>query len=169
MVRVKMSSSCQACSWVPGAPPPSAPCPEETTGRAWYDHVTIRASDGDSAPLCPKDWILLYNKCYYISTTTTNQPERNCVSRNSLLASVPQRLSDLRRVVTLIGWEFWVRIQKPDISWSSEILQGRWPDGSTEDIVGGVGSCVKLGQHLKMENCYLELRYICERDAAGDL
>lgn len=159
-----------------GSPPTSDPCPVEPTegvrqtGRQEEETSIVMisyGSDEDPSHLCPSDWVYIYQKCYYFSSRKMSQTEsdQNCTAYGSKLASVPETLISLRRIITRLGQEFWVRIQKPDSSWSPDTQKGKWPDGSMEDIiVGGAGSCVKLGQHLKMENCYSELPWICERD-----
>ncbi|XP_077330743.1 killer cell lectin-like receptor subfamily B member 1A [Lithobates pipiens] len=166
---------------VAGSPPTSDPCPVEPTeggrqtGRQEEETSISMTSHGswgtyeDPSHLCPPNWVYIYQKCYYFSSRKMSQAESDqiCTTYDSKLASVPKTLISLRRIITRLGQEFWVRIQKPDSSWSPETQKRKWPDGSMEDIiVGGAGSCVKLGQHLKMENCYSELPWICERDMA---
>ncbi|XP_073469183.1 uncharacterized protein [Aquarana catesbeiana] len=128
------------------------------------EEIWMNNLNPDSFHLCPPDWFYIYKKCYYFSETKKSYKEKN--SFGCRLASIPNTLIFLRRLIAVMDQEFWVGVDTMDQHQSSETKMGRWRDGSMEELLEGVGSCIKLGRHLKLENCFLELRWICEKDAA---
>ncbi|XP_077323204.1 uncharacterized protein LOC143956907 isoform X2 [Lithobates pipiens] len=112
---------------------------------------------------CPTFWIGINDKCYFFSEE--KKPRKNvdedCTNRNSRLAQVKEET--IQALVTLTGQAFWVGITYYN-SYGG-VWTGGWADGSMVNVTEGIGSCAKLGPHLMLENCYIPLRWICERDA----
>ncbi|XP_068128794.1 C-type lectin domain family 2 member D3-like [Hyperolius riggenbachi] len=120
-------------------------------------------SSGQSL-LCPDLWIRAGNKCYYFSED--RKPHRDvsaaCENLGFKLAMVKE--GPIRRLVNITGQEFWIGLMyypKHGGVWT-----GRWDDGSMETVTEGIKDqrCAKLGRNLIIENCYTELRWICEKN-----
>ncbi|XP_077323144.1 killer cell lectin-like receptor subfamily G member 1 [Lithobates pipiens] len=112
---------------------------------------------------CPDLWISINDKCYFFSVDKKSRSlcDKDCGERDSRLAQVKEKT--LQRLVTITGKQFWVGLSPYNIH--GGVWTGKWADGSMENVTEGTGTCAKLGSHLTLENCYIELNYICERDA----
>ncbi|XP_073469053.1 uncharacterized protein [Aquarana catesbeiana] len=112
---------------------------------------------------CPPFWIGINDKCYFFSEEKKQRKDadEDCTNRNSRLAQVKEET--IQALVTLTGQAFWVGITYYN-SYGG-VWTGGWADGSMVNVTEGIGSCAKLGSRLMLENCYIPLRWICERDA----
>ncbi|XP_040216689.1 C-type lectin domain family 12 member B-like [Rana temporaria] len=112
---------------------------------------------------CPPFWIGINDKCYFFSEEKKPRTDgdEDCTNRNSRLAQVKEET--LQALVTLTGQAFWVGITLYN-SYGG-VWTGGWADGSMVNVTEGIGTCAKLGPRLMLENCYIPLRWICERDA----
>ncbi|XP_075043451.1 C-type lectin domain family 2 member L-like isoform X2 [Mixophyes fleayi] len=113
---------------------------------------------------CPAHWILIDNKCYFLSENkkSYDESERNCTKSGSRLATVKEGV--IQKLVTMTAQEFWVGLAALGTHYQGKAWTGRWADGSTETVSEGTGTCAKIGHRLMLENCYTALRWICERD-----
>lgn len=111
---------------------------------------------------CPDLWITINDKCYFFSENKKSRSlgDRDCAERGSRLATIKEEI--IRALVTFKGKEFWVGLTQYNIH--GGVWTGKWADGSIRNITEGFGSCAKLGHFLKLENCYTELNWICEKD-----
>ncbi|XP_077323153.1 uncharacterized protein LOC143956860 [Lithobates pipiens] len=114
------------------------------------------------SPKCPDLWITINDKCYFFSENKLSRSlsDRYCTERGSKLATITEET--IQALVTFKGKEFWVGLFPYNIH--GGVWIGKWTDGRMENITEGTGSCAKLGSRLKLENCYTELNWICERD-----
>ncbi|XP_073469163.1 killer cell lectin-like receptor subfamily B member 1A [Aquarana catesbeiana] len=119
-------------------------------------------TNSDSSHLCPPDWIYIYKKCYSFSEKKMTYLEMNSATFGCRLASIPETLISLRRLIAITRQDFWVGMDRHS---SNDTWMAKWRDGSMEKVLKGDGSCIKLGRDLKYENCYSKLLWICERDA----
>ncbi|XP_075769867.1 killer cell lectin-like receptor subfamily B member 1B allele B isoform X1 [Pelodiscus sinensis] len=126
---------------------------------------------GAGCKLCPSDWRLRGDKCYWVSTEnkTWNKSRSDCAKRGSQLLVIRDReeleaLQDL----TQGSSKLWVGLShpSPEKTWT-------WMDGSRLDetrlrVSGpaeGTSCGMMKGNQIQSEGCSSGLQWICQRDA----
>ncbi|XP_044839149.1 killer cell lectin-like receptor subfamily B member 1 [Mauremys mutica] len=126
---------------------------------------------GSRCKLCPTDWRLDGNKCYWVGrgSKTWSESRADCSARGSQLLVIRDR-EELESLQALTGGtsQFWVglSVPSPEKVWT-------WLDGSrldqTQLPVSGPAegsSCgVLAGKQLHSETCSSGFQWICQRDA----
>ncbi|XP_044839153.1 killer cell lectin-like receptor subfamily B member 1B allele C [Mauremys mutica] len=126
---------------------------------------------GSGCKLCPMDWQLRGDKCYWVSrgSKTWSESRTNCSVRGSQLLVIRDReelesLQDLTRGIS----EFWVglSVPSPEKAWTwldgSRLDQTQFPvSGPTE---GNSCGAVK-GNRIRSQSCSSAFQWICQRDA----
>ncbi|XP_067386089.1 killer cell lectin-like receptor subfamily B member 1B allele C, partial [Emydura macquarii macquarii] len=126
---------------------------------------------GSGCKLCPSDWRLLGDKCYWVSrdSNTWSESRADCSARGSQLLVIRDREElELLKDLTQGSKQFWVglSVPSPEKAWA-------WLDGSQLNLTQfpGLGqaeenSCgtVKWNQ-IRSDSCSSALQWICQRDA----
>ncbi|XP_030399809.1 killer cell lectin-like receptor subfamily B member 1 [Gopherus evgoodei] len=126
---------------------------------------------GSRCKLCPTDWQLRGDKCYWVSRglKTWSESRTDCIARGSQLLVIrdPEELESLKDL-THSPNQFWIglSVSSPEKAWT-------WLDGSrldqTQFMVSGWDEwtrCGKLwGNQIHSDTCSSVRRWICQRDA----
>uniref|UniRef100_A0A8C8RK59 C-type lectin domain-containing protein n=1 Tax=Pelusios castaneus TaxID=367368 RepID=A0A8C8RK59_9SAUR len=127
---------------------------------------------GSGCKLCPTDWRLSGDKCYWwvsSGSKTWNESCSDCAERGSRLLVIRDR-AELESLQDLTHGtrQFWVGLSVPSAEkgWT-------WMDGSQLDrtLILGPGqaegsSCgVVKGNQIKSESCSSAFQWVCQRDA----
>ncbi|XP_044839143.1 killer cell lectin-like receptor subfamily B member 1 [Mauremys mutica] len=126
---------------------------------------------GSGCKLCPTDWQLRGDKCYWVGrgSKTWSESRADCSARGSQLLVIRDR-EELEFLQALTGGtsQFWVglSVPSPEKAWT-------WLDGSrldqTQFPVSGPAegnSCGALaGKQLHSDTCSSGFQWICQRDA----
>ncbi|XP_075769531.1 killer cell lectin-like receptor subfamily F member 1 isoform X3 [Pelodiscus sinensis] len=126
---------------------------------------------GSGCKLCPSDWRLRGDKCYWVSTEneTWNKSRSDCAARGSqLLVIRDQKELEALQDLTQSTSKLWVGLSHPSLekTWT-------WLDGSQLDqtrlLVSGPAegnSCGMMkGNQIHSEGCSSGLQWICQRDS----
>uniref|UniRef100_K7F974 C-type lectin domain-containing protein n=1 Tax=Pelodiscus sinensis TaxID=13735 RepID=K7F974_PELSI len=128
------------------------------------------SAGGAGCKLCPMDWRLRGDKCYWVGmgSKTWNESRSNCTARGSQLLVIQDReelaaLQDLTQGRAL----FWVglSVPSPEKGWT-------WLDGSRLDQTRlpapgpaeGSSCGVVKGNQIHSQSCSSEFPWICQRD-----
>ncbi|XP_044839144.1 killer cell lectin-like receptor subfamily B member 1A [Mauremys mutica] len=126
---------------------------------------------GSGCKLCPTDWRLDGDKCYWVSrgSKTWSESRADCSARGSQLLVIRDR-EELESLQALTGGtsQFWVglSVPSPEKAWT-------WLDGSrldqTQFPASGPAegnSCgVVEGNRIRSDTCDSGFQWICQRDA----
>ncbi|XP_044839146.1 killer cell lectin-like receptor subfamily B member 1 [Mauremys mutica] len=126
---------------------------------------------GSGCKLCPTDWQLRGDKCYWVSRTGElwSKSHADCSARGSQLLVIRDReeLESLQDL-TQDSNQFWVglSVSTPEKAWTW--LDGSWLD-QTEFPVSGPAeenSCGVVNRNrIRSDTCSSVRRWICQRDA----
>ncbi|XP_026577960.1 killer cell lectin-like receptor subfamily B member 1B allele C [Pseudonaja textilis] len=156
--------------------------PQETPGHKTKNHISLSANsldyETDKKPanlrnlkLCPKDWLLHENKCYWISgeKQTWNESRDNCRAKDSELAILKEE-AELHYIhhVTKGAQMLWI-----GLSANSKTRKWLWMDNSPynnkekPNIMEAQGnSCGMVkGPKVISESCSAVTKWICETEA----
>ncbi|XP_050776866.1 killer cell lectin-like receptor subfamily B member 1B allele B [Gopherus flavomarginatus] len=126
---------------------------------------------GSGCKLCPTDWHLRGDKCYWVGrgSKTWSESYADCSARGSQLLVIRDR-KELESLQDLTGGtsQFWVglSLHSPEKAWtwlnSSRLDQTQFPvSGPAEG-----NSCGALaGKQLNSDTCSSAFQWICQRDA----
>ncbi|KAG6922409.1 killer cell lectin like receptor F1, partial [Chelydra serpentina] len=126
---------------------------------------------GSGCKLCPTDWQLRGDKCYWVGreSKTWSESRADCSARGSQLLVIRDReeLESLRALTRGMS-QFWVglSVSSPEKAWT-------WLNGSrldqTQFPVSGPAegnSCGAVeGNQIRSETCSSAFQWICQRDA----
>ncbi|XP_067387460.1 killer cell lectin-like receptor subfamily B member 1B allele C, partial [Emydura macquarii macquarii] len=126
---------------------------------------------GSGCKLCPTDWRLRGDKCYWVSrdSNTWSESRADCSARGSQLLVIRDREElEFLKHLTQGSKQFWVglSIPSPQKAWA-------WLDGSRLDLTRfpGLGqaeenSCGTVkGNQILSDSCSSVFQGICQRDA----
>ncbi|XP_039373043.1 uncharacterized protein LOC120392392 isoform X2 [Mauremys reevesii] len=126
---------------------------------------------GSGCKLCPTDWRLRGDKCYWVSRgrKTWRESRADCSARGSQLLVIrdPEELEFLK-ALTQDSNQFWVglSISSPEKAWTwldgSRLNQTQFPVSGWDDW----NRCGKLwGNWIQSDTCSSVRQWICQRDA----
>ncbi|KAM9119217.1 killer cell lectin-like receptor subfamily B member 1B allele B isoform 2-T2 [Pangshura tecta] len=126
---------------------------------------------GSGCKLCPMDWQLDGDKCYWVSKEreTWSKSRADCSARGSQLLVIqdPKELESLQNL-THGPNQFWVglSVPSPEKAWTwldgSRLDQTQFPvSGPAEGNSCGVGK----GNQIRSDTCSSAFQWICQRDA----
>ncbi|XP_075769620.1 killer cell lectin-like receptor subfamily B member 1B allele C isoform X1 [Pelodiscus sinensis] len=126
---------------------------------------------GAGCKLCPRDWLLRGDKCYWLSKGSKNWAgsRDDCLGKSSrLLVLQSQEELDSIQNVTQDANAAWIglKVTPPGGNWT-------WVDGSLVDPArfpvsspADGNSCGEIrGSRIQWETCDAEFKWICQRDA----
>nr|XP_032643823.1 killer cell lectin-like receptor subfamily B member 1B allele B [Chelonoidis abingdonii] len=134
------------------------------------DPAQISSAGGSGCKLCPGDWMLHRDKCYWVSkeADTWNESHHDCSRKGSQMLGV-QDLEQMAYLQAIIPAEGTVWI---GLSFNSSQRKWTWVDGGpvNEELVPGVrqaekNSCGQLKIKTDFEICSSELKWICQKAA----
>uniref|UniRef100_A0A8C0GY06 C-type lectin domain-containing protein n=1 Tax=Chelonoidis abingdonii TaxID=106734 RepID=A0A8C0GY06_CHEAB len=134
--------------------------------RAQSINDTCLFAGGSGCKLCPTDWQLHGDKCYWVSRGSKMWSESrvDCSARGSQLLVIrdPEELASLQHL-THAPNQFWVglSVPSPEKAWT-------WLDGSRLPVSGPAegNSCgVVKGNRIRSDACSSAFQWICQRDA----
>nr|XP_025038664.1 killer cell lectin-like receptor subfamily F member 1 [Pelodiscus sinensis] len=122
--------------------------------------------------LCPRDWLLRGDQCYWLSKGSKNWVESwdDCLGKSSrLLVLQSQEELDAIQNVTQVANSVWVglKVTPPREKWtwtdSSRLDPARFPISSS----AADSSCGSIkGSRIQWETCDAEFKWICQKEAA---
>ncbi|XP_039374396.1 killer cell lectin-like receptor subfamily F member 1 [Mauremys reevesii] len=129
------------------------------------------SAGGSGCKLCPTDWRLRRDKCYWVSRgrKTWSESRADCSARGSQLLVIrdPEELEFLK-ALTQDSNQFWVglSISSPEKAWTwldgSRLNQTQFPVSGWDDW----NRCGKLwGNWIQSDTCSSVRQWICQRDA----
>ncbi|XP_075769958.1 killer cell lectin-like receptor subfamily B member 1B allele C [Pelodiscus sinensis] len=130
------------------------------------------SSGGAGCKLCPTDWLLRGDKCYWLSKgpNNWNWSRDDCWGKRSrLLVLQSQEELDFIQNVTQDGKNIWIglKVTPPGGKWT-------WVDGSPLDparfpvsgsVDGNSCGCIR-GRKIQSETCGATYRWICQKEAS---
>uniref|UniRef100_A0A8C3HGS6 C-type lectin domain-containing protein n=1 Tax=Chrysemys picta bellii TaxID=8478 RepID=A0A8C3HGS6_CHRPI len=144
--------------------------PEVMDDSAQSINDACLSAGGSGCKLCPMDWRLRGDKCYWVSrgSKTTWICKKRTDSMSGHQLPVPHSLQESLPALTGGTSQFWIRlsVSSPEKAWT-------WLDGSrldqTQFPVSGPAegnSCGALvGKQLNSDTCSSGFQWICQRDA----
>ncbi|XP_039373021.1 killer cell lectin-like receptor subfamily B member 1B allele B [Mauremys reevesii] len=134
------------------------------------DPAQISSAGGSGCKLCPGDWVLHRDKCYWLSkeTGTWSKSRDNCSRKGSQMLVIPdpEQLDYLQALIPAEG-AVWI-----GLSFNSTQKKWTWADGGpvNEERVPGVrqaekNSCGQLRNKIDFEICSTELKWLCQKAA----
>uniref|UniRef100_K7GB08 C-type lectin domain-containing protein n=1 Tax=Pelodiscus sinensis TaxID=13735 RepID=K7GB08_PELSI len=142
-----------------------------TCQRELADRTKIRCSQGDAGcKLCPSDWRLRGDKCYWVSTEnkTWNKSRSDCAARGSQLLVIRDReeLETLHNL-TQSKTQLWVGLSHPSPEKAWTWLDGSQLDQTRLPVSGPAegNSCGMMkGNRIHSQDCNSAHQWICQRD-----
>ncbi|XP_025050979.1 killer cell lectin-like receptor subfamily B member 1B allele C [Alligator sinensis] len=129
------------------------------------------SAEGPGCRLCPVDWRLHGDKCYWVSTKPKSWSEsrEDCAARSSQLLLIQDREElDFMKSLTLANKHFWIglSVPSPEKGWTwlngSQLNPAVLPvPGLPEGKVCGAVS----GNQIQSESCSTGFLWICQKDA----
>ncbi|CAM5099028.1 unnamed protein product [Natator depressus] len=136
-------------------------CPPAPTGPA----------GGSGCKLCPTDWQLHRDKCYWVGkeSKTWSESRTDCSARGSQLLVIRDReeLASLQALTRGMS-QFWVGLSRPSLEKAWTWLDGSPLDQTLLPVSGPAegNSCgVVKGNRLHSDTCGSAFQWMCQRDA----
>ncbi|CAM5159162.1 unnamed protein product [Eretmochelys imbricata] len=131
----------------------------------------ISSAGGSGCKLCPREWVLHRDKCYWLSneTETWNKSCDDCSRKGSqiLVIQDQEQMAYLQPLIPA-GQSVWI-----GLTFNSSQRKWTWADGAPvrEELVPGLSqaeanSCGQLGKtKIESEFCSSELKWLCQKAA----
>ncbi|CAM4654803.1 unnamed protein product [Lepidochelys olivacea] len=131
----------------------------------------ISSAGGSGCKLCPREWVLHRDKCYWLSkeTETWNKSRDDCSRKGSQMLVLQDReqMAYLQPPIPA-GQSVWI-----GLTFNSSQRKWTWVDGAPvrEELVPGLSqaeanSCGQLGKtKIESEICSSELKWLCQKAA----
>ncbi|XP_065271152.1 killer cell lectin-like receptor subfamily F member 1 [Emys orbicularis] len=134
------------------------------------DPAQISSAGGSGCKLCPREWLLHGDKCYWLSnkTDTWNKSRDDCSRKGSqMLVIQDQEQMDYLKPVIPADHAVWI-----GLTFNSSQRKWTWADGGlfNEKLVPGLrqaekNSCGQLKNKIDFEICITELKWLCQKAA----
>ncbi|CAM5099003.1 unnamed protein product [Natator depressus] len=126
---------------------------------------------GSGCKLCPTDWQLHRDKCYWVGkeSKTWSESRTDCSARGSQLLVIRDReeLASLQALTRGMS-QFWVGLSRPSLEKAWTWLDGSLLDQTLLPVSGRAegNSCGSVnGNRLHSDTCSSGLQWMCQRDA----
>ncbi|XP_074827626.1 killer cell lectin-like receptor subfamily F member 1 isoform X3 [Natator depressus] len=135
------------------------------------DPAQISSAGGSGCKLCPTEWLLHRDKCYWLSneTKTWNESRDDCSRKGSQMLVIQDREQmDYLQPVIPVDHTVWI-----GLTFNSSQREWTWVDGAPvrEELVPGLhqaeaNSCGELRKtRIDFETCNTELKWLCQKAA----
>ncbi|XP_026519146.2 killer cell lectin-like receptor subfamily F member 1, partial [Terrapene carolina triunguis] len=135
------------------------------------DQTQISSAGGSGCKLCPRDWVLHRDKCYWLSNEadTWSKSRDDCSRKGSqmLVIQDPEQMNDLQPVLPA-DHAVWI-----GLTFNSTQRKWTWLDGAPvhEELVPGLSQGAKSDcgalkkTKIEFEVCSSELKWLCQKEA----
>ncbi|XP_043384267.1 killer cell lectin-like receptor subfamily F member 1 isoform X2 [Chelonia mydas] len=135
------------------------------------DPAQISSAGGSGCKLCPREWLLLRDKCYWLSneTKTWNESCDDCSKKGSQMLVIQDwEQMDYLQPVIPVDHTVWI-----GLTFNSSQREWTWVDGASVhgELVPGLrqaekNSCGELRKtRIDLETCNTELKWLCQKAA----